>query len=431
MFDFPSNTLHPPPLGEAAWTGCGVKTKWGCTSDMRKSLTKFLALSLALLYLVGCGGSSAPAAGGSSGGDKKPVKIKLASISPLSTGPVPQGTSIRNGAQLAVDERKAELEKAGFQVEFLPKDDTAKPDVGAQVAADLMSDKEVVGIVGTLMSGVAKAVMPRIKDSGLVMVSPSNTAIELTESGYTNFNRVCFRDDAQGAAGAIYAFKQLGVKSVWLIHDKSAYGQGLVEQFKQNFVKLGGTVLGTSPTDDKTTDFGPVITDLQTKNPDMIYYGGYAQAGGLLIKQVRAKGVQAKMMAGDGWDDSDLFKYAGEAINGVYYTSLDVDLSADSSKKFIEAYKKVAGKDPESYAFYAYDSAMLIINAVIEYGKANPGKVPDRAEIAKLVRNTKGYKGVVGEVTLDAKGDNPVSKPFMFQYGADGKGKKLGIAPVS
>ena len=250
---------------------------------MKRILVAFIAV--AVVALAGCGGtSSSGTAPAPSSGAQKLTKVKIATVSPLSANAVALGEAIKFGAQTALADKKDALNKAGYDVEIVAKDDQGKGEVGAQIALDLLSDKDVLGIVGTLNTSVAKSILPKIKDEHLVMVSPANTGVELTEQGYDNYNRVCFRDDYQGPAGARYAIKSLGAKTVWVIDDKTAYGEGLANEFAKEFSKQGGKVLGTDHTTDTQTDFQAVLTNIAPANPDLIYYGGIYNAGANLLK---------------------------------------------------------------------------------------------------------------------------------------------------
>lgn len=382
----------------------------------------------AMVFLAGCGGSSGGSQPAAGGGEKKLTKLKIASSSPLSAGAVSLGEAIKWGVQVALNERKADLNKAGYDIEFLPQDDEGKPDVGAQVAAQLVSDPLVIAVVGTLNSGVAKAELPKYKEANLVMVSPANTNEALTKSGYDNFNRLCFTDDYQGPAGARFAAQVLKAKSVWVVNDQTQYGLGLANNFKAEAEKQGIKVLGASDTKDNQSDFTAVVTAIAAAKPELIYYGGLAPAGSNLIKQARDKMPDVKFMGADGWDDPDLIKLAGTAAENTWFTSVDADLNTDAGKKFVEAYTKVSSnKPPVSYSAYAYDAAMVTINALVDFGTKNNSKAPTRAELTKLVRATKGYKGLSGDVSFDANGDNPSSKIFVFKVE---NGKKITVGPA-
>lgn len=396
-------------------------------------MKKLLAalLTLALFVVAGCGGTKKSDSGASSGGEAKTVKLKIASVSPLSGGQSTLGEAIANGSKLAVLDRKADLEKVGVQIEAFPQDDQAEPTNGPTIANRLVADKEVIGVVGTLNSGVAKTLAPVMKDAKLVIVSPANTAVVLTESGYTHYNRIVARDDYQGPAATHAVINTIKAKSVYVLHDKTEYGQGLAAEFVKEAKKIGLTVTnadgeGINP---KDTDFGAVVTKLISTKADVLFYGGIYDTAALIFKQADEKGFKGHFIGADGLDAADIVKNSGNAANRVYYTSVaDNVYGSTDGKAFVERYKKAFnGAEPPTYAVYGYDSANVIINAVIEYASKNPGKTPTREEIMKLVRATKGFKGLAGEVTFNEKGDNPSAKVYLFQIqGSKYPGASLG-----
>src|SRR6188474_3065240 len=152
--------------------------------------------------------------------------VKIASQSPLSGGQAVLGEGIKLGTQLAVEKFKGNLEKAGFKVEFVPFDDQAKPDVGVANAKNMIADKDIMVVIGHLNSGVAIPSSEVYKEVNLAMISPANTNEKVTDRGYPNVNRVCGRDDVQGPVGAEFAGGALKVKTVYIVHDKTTYGQG-------------------------------------------------------------------------------------------------------------------------------------------------------------------------------------------------------------
>lgn len=380
---------------------------------------------LALFVVAGCGGAkqgggsdSGGGSSGSGGGETKLIKLKLASVTPLSGGQSTLGSAIANGSRLAVMDRKADLEAVGIQLEAFPQDDQATETIGPTIAARLVADREVIGVVGTLNSGVAKTLAPGLKDANLVMVSPANTAIVLTESGYPHYNRIVARDDDQGAAAARAAKNTIKATSVYVLHDKTEYGQGFAVEFVKEAKKIGLTIAngegeGINP---KDTEFGPVITTLLASKADAVFYGGIYDTAALIFKQADEKGFKGYFIGGDGLDAGDIVTNSGGAANRIYYTSVaDNVYGSTEGKAFVERYKNAFNSNPPTYAVYGYDSATVIIQAIIDYAKANPGKTPTREEIMKAVRATKGLKGLAGDITLNEKGDNPGAKVYLFQ----------------
>ena len=369
---------------------------------------RLLALALAVLALA------LPAAGPPADAQSKGT-IKIATQSPLSGGQSALGEGIKLGAQLAVDKFKGGLEKMGYKVELVPFDDQAKPDVGVANAKNIIADKDIVAVIGHLNSGVAIPSSEVYKEVGLVMISPANTNPVVTDRGYPNVNRVCGRDDVQGVVGAEYAHATLKVKSVYVIHDKTQYGQSIAEFFKADSEKKGVKVLGFEGTEEKS-NFDPILTPIKAKNPDLIYFGGIYDQGAPFFKQAREKGIKAKFMGPDGMDSSDLTKIAGKTVVGMTYTSAAGPASAlPKAKAFVDEFKKKFSKNPEPYAAEAYDATTIALRAVEEAAKK--GKVA-REDVAAAVRKAK-LSGITGEIAFDGKGDRQRAQYFVLQVASD------------
>src|SRR6516225_6433211 len=188
--------------------------------------------------------------------------IKIASQSPLSGGQAALGEGIKLGVQLAVENFKGPLEKMGFQVSFVPYDDQAKPDVGVANAKNIIADPAILGVIGHLNSGVAIPSSEVYKNVDLTMISPANTNPTVTDRGYKNVFRVCGRDDVQGVVGSEFARGTLKSKTVYIIHDKTTYGQGVAEFFKADAEKNGLKVVGFEGTEEKS-NFDPIVTPIK------------------------------------------------------------------------------------------------------------------------------------------------------------------------
>jgi branched-chain amino acid transport system substrate-binding protein len=341
--------------------------------------------------------------------------IKIATQSPLSGGQAALGEGIKLGAQLALEKFKGNLEKAGYKVEMVPYDDQAKPDVGVANAKNIIADKDIMVVIGHLNSGVAIPSSEVYKEVNLAMISPANTNPTVTDRGYPNVYRVCGRDDVQGNVGAEFA-QGLKAKSVYIVHDKTTYGQGVADFFKADAEKKGIKVLGFEGTEEKS-NFDPIITPIKAKNPDLIYFGGIYEQAAPFFKQAREKGVKSKFMGPDGMDSSDLTKIAGKAVVGMYYTSVAGPVSVyPDAKQFAEEYKKKFGKNPEPFAAQAYDSTAIALKALEAATKG--GKAPTRDAVTAAVRDV-NYKGITGTVRFDSKGDPKTALYFVLQVASD------------
>jgi branched-chain amino acid transport system substrate-binding protein len=346
--------------------------------------------------------------------------IKIASQSPLSGGQAALGEGIKLGVQLAVEKYKVNLEKAGFKVEFVPYDDQAKPDVGVANAKNIVSDPAILGVIGHLNSGVAIPSSEVYKDVTLTMISPANTNPLVTDRGYKNVNRVCGRDDVQGVVGSEFAFGTLKTKTVYIVHDKTTYGQGVAEFFKADAEKKGMKVLGFEGTEEKS-NFDPIVTPIKARNPDLIYYGGIYEGGAPFFRACREKGLKSKFLGPDGMDSSDVAKIAGKAAVGLYYTSVAGPVTVyPKAKAFAEEFKKKFGKNPEPFSAQAYDATAILIQG-IEKAAAN-GQTPTREAVAAAVRTVK-HDGVTGHIEFDSKGDPKTALYFVLQVVSDDPAK--------
>jgi branched-chain amino acid transport system substrate-binding protein len=375
---------------------------------MRLARLRLVIASLVALALVLPGASLADA--------QSKGAIKIATQSPLSGGQAALGEGIKLGAQLAIEKFKGPLEKAGFKVELVPFDDQAKPDVGVANAKNVISDKDIMVVIGHLNSGVAIPSSEVYREGNLAMISPANTNPTITDRGYPNIFRVCGRDDVQGVVGSEFAAGTLKAKSVYIIHDKTTYGQGVAEFFKADVEKKGMKVLGYEGTEEKS-NFDPIITPMKAKNPDLVYFGGIYEQAGPFFKQAREKGVKAKFMGPDGMDSSDLTKIAGKTVVGMNYTSVAGPVSVyPKAKQFAEEYKKKFGKNPEPFAAQAYDSTAIAIKALEAVTKG--GKAPTRDAVTAAIRDVR-YSGITGTVEFNANGDPKTALYFVLQVASD------------
>jgi len=364
-----------------------------------------LSAVIALLVVSGSGSLQAQGKG----------TIKVATQSPLSGGQAALGEGIKLGTQLALEKLKGPVEKNGFKVELVPFDDQAKPDVGVANARNIIADKDILVVIGHLNSGVAIPSSEVYKEVNLGMISPANTNEKITDRGYPNVNRVCGRDDVQGPVGAEFVAGTLKSKSVYVIHDKTTYGQGVAEAFRQDVEKKGVKVIGFEGTEEKS-NFDPIITPIRAKNPDLIYFGGIYDQAAPFFKQAREKGVKAKFLGPDGMDSSDLVKIAGKAVVGMNYTTAAAPASSPQAKQFAEEYKKKFGKNPEPYAAEAYVSTAIALKALESV--TSGGKAPTREAVTAAIRKVK-YSGMTGSIEFDDKGDPKKASYYVMEVSTD------------
>ncbi|MBO2537444.1 branched-chain amino acid ABC transporter substrate-binding protein [Rummeliibacillus suwonensis] len=382
----------------------------------KKSLTLLLSGALIAGVLAGCSSKSSDSSDGGSGGSGGKV-IKIATQSPLSGGSAILGEALKLGAQLKLEEESKKFEKLGYKLQLEPYDDQGDPKKGVSNANVIGADKEIYGIIGHLNSGVTIPSSEVYEKYHVAMVSPAATAVEVTERGLKTVNRIVARDDFQGPAGAEYAVKELGAKTAFIIQDKTAYGQGLADEFKKAIESQGAKVVGYEGITVGEKDFNGVINKAKSQNPDVIYFGGLYAEGGLIIKQAREKGIDVPIMGGDGLDSSGLVDIAGDKVANTYITSVAGDSTkTESGKKFVEDYKAKFNKKAESYSVYGYDSMGVLLKGIEDAIKANGDKLPSKEKVAEAVRAVKDYKGALTEVSFDDKGDNTKAKVFLYKF---------------
>lgn len=381
----------------------------------------WIVLALITALLAGCGGAggneATPAASepASSSGSKQVIKI--ATQSPLSGGSSVQGEAIKLGAQMSLDDHKEEFSALGYELELVPYDDQGDPKKGVANAELIGADQAVLGVIGHLNSGVTIPSSVIYEKYNIAMISPASTATDVTDRKLKVVNRVVARDDFQGPAAADYAVNTVGAKNIFVVQDKTAYGQGLAEAFRDAAQGLGANISGYEGITVGEKDFNGVLNIVAAQKPDFIFFGGMYAEGGLLVKQARDKGITAPLMGGDALDSSGMVNVAGADVKGALYSSVAGDITnSDSGKQWADKYEQTFKKKSEGYSVYAYDSMSVLLEAIKKGIDENGGKLPTREAVSTAVRATKEFEGVAGKITFDEIGDNAYAKVFIYEF---------------
>jgi len=359
-----------------------------------KSRLLALLLSALLLNLAACGKKEAsPAAGGEE-------IIRIGAIQPL-TGPQSHlGKDNENGTRMAIDDANARgITIGGKKVKFelLSEDDQADPKT-ATIVAQKMVDAKVNGIIGHLNSGTTIPASKIYADAGIVQISPSATNPKYTEQGFRTAFRVMPNDVQQGRVLGDFAVTRLGAKKVAIIDDRTAYGQGLADQFEKAAKAAGAEIVAREFTTDKSTDFMAILTAVKAKNADVLFFGGMDAQGGPMIKQFKTLGLNAKFLMGDGGSTPEFIKLAGGGAEGAYSSLPGLPLDKmPGGKAFSDKFTAKYGQI-QLYAPYCYDAVSVMIAAMQKADSADPTKyLPALAGIT--------HDGVTAKVSFDAKGD--------------------------
>lgn len=368
--------------------------------------------------IAGCGKKDEQAAG-SGGGSSVQRVVKIGHAAPLTGGIAHLGKDNENGVSLAIDEaNKKGVTIGGEKVvfEMLSEDDEGKENKGPIIAQKFV-DAKVAGVVGHLNSGVTIPASAVYNQAGIPMISGSATNPKLTEQGFKVTFRTVGRDDQQGPAIASYLTSEFKPKTVAVIDDATAYGEGLANEVDKTLKAAGVNVLPREKGTQETRDWKAILTKLKGKSPDAIFYGGMDSGAGPLMKQGRELGLKAVFAFGDGACTDKMKELAGPASEGLVCSQAGIPVQA-STKGFLDAYKAKFNSDPLIYAPFTYDATNLIISAMQAANSSDPAKyLPELAKIK--------FDGASGHIEFDEKGDRKDAEMTIFTM------KNGAVAPVA
>jgi len=345
--------------------------------------------------------------------------VKIGHVAPTSGAIAHLGKDNENGARMAIDELNAKGVMIGgkkVKLEMMAEDDGADPKQGAAVAQKL-ADAKVAGVIGHLNSGTSIPASKIYSDAGIPQISPSATNPKYTRQGFKTTFRVVADDVHLGSTLGKYAVKELKGKSIAVIDDRTAYGQGVAEEFTKAVKASGGAIADTQFTTDKATDFTAILTQIKSKKPDVVFFGGMDAVAGPMIRQMKQLGINAKFMGGDGICSGELPKLAGGAMADGQVVCAEAGGVEGEQKvgmeKFRADYKKKFGIEVQVYAPYVYDATNVLVAAMVKAGSADPKLY------LPVLAKTEGYKGVTGTIGFDDKGDIKNGALTLFTYKAD------------
>jgi branched-chain amino acid transport system substrate-binding protein len=357
--------------------------------------------------------------------------VKIGHVGPTSGSIAHLGKDNENGARLAIDELNAKGVMIGgkkAKFELLAEDDAGDPKQGTAAAQKLV-DSKVNGVVGHLNSGTTIPASKIYSDAGIPQISPSATNPKYTRQGYKTTFRVVADDVHLGGTLGKYAVTQLKGKSIAVIDNRTAYGQGVADEFEKGVKAAGGKTVGREFTSDKATDFTAILTSLKAKKPDVIFYGGMDAEGGPILRQMKQLGISAKFVGGDGICSGELPKLAAGALADGQVVCAEaggIDPKDTAATKGMEEFKaKFKAKfnaDVQIYAPYVYDAVNVMVAAMVTAGSSDPAKY------LPALAKTSGYKGVTGVISFDEKGD--IKNGALTLHSYDGTGKQTNIGVV-
>ena len=354
------------------------------------------------------------------------IEVRIGSASPLSGPGAHQGKDIENGARMAIDDLNAQgFALGGKKVKWVlrAEDDASDPKTGAAVAQKLV-DAGVAGVVGHLNSGTTVPASKIYHDAGIPQISPAATTPLYTSQGFRTAFRVVASDQLVGRTLASYAVTVLGAKKIAVIDDRTAFGQGLADEFNRAVRRAGAAkIVSRQFTNDKASDFTAILTQIRGQDPDVIFYGGMDAVAGPMLKQMKALGLRARLVSGDGICSEKLPQLAGDALgeDKVICVVAGGVTGPEEARyaAFVARYQQRYKIPLQTYAPYAYDAAMVLANAMRQAGSSEPAKyLPVLAKIR--------YQGITGTIAFDAKGDLRDAALTLYTY-RQGKKVKLKV----
>jgi branched-chain amino acid transport system substrate-binding protein len=351
--------------------------------------------------------------------------VKIGHVAPISGPSAHLGKDNENAARMAIDELNAKgftLNGQKVTLQLVSEDDGADPKQGTAVAQKLV-DAKVNGVIGHLNSGTTVPASKIYNDAGIVEISPATTAPVYTRQHFPGAFRVVASDAKLGSTMSKYAIDTLHAKNIAIIDDRTTYGQGVADEFAKGLKKPGIKVVGREFTSATANDYTAILTSIKAKKPDLIFFGGMDSVAGPMLKQIKALGINAVFMGGDGICTDALGGLAGDALgDGRVYCAEAGGVKGPQEKAmedFRARYKKKFNMNVQLYAPYVYDSVMVMATAMQNAKSADPAKY------LPALKNIK-YDGVTGTIQFDANGDIKDGALTLFTY-KDGKRTKLDV----
>jgi branched-chain amino acid transport system substrate-binding protein len=351
--------------------------------------------------------------------------VKIGHVGATSGAVAHLGKDNENGARLAIEELNAAGVTIGGRTarfELLAEDDGADPKQ-ATAAAQKLVDANVHGVVGHLTSGATLPASAIYNEAGIPQITPSSTNPKFTRQGFAGAFRLVADDTQQGGAMGRYTVQNLQARTVAVIDDRTAYGQGLADEFEKAAKAAGADVVGREYTNDKATDFNAILTSLKEKKPDVIFFGGMDAVGGPMLRQMQALGLSARLVGGDGLCTAEMITLSAEALGDervfcVEAGGVDGEEVA-VNEKFRTDFRNKYGVDVQAYAGYAYDGVKLLATAMQSAGSADPAQYLPALKAVKL-------QGASGNIEFDEKGDRKNAALTLYTFKA-GQREKLAV----
>jgi branched-chain amino acid transport system substrate-binding protein len=377
-----------------------------------KTLIVFLAIA-SLVLLAGCppkeqtGTTTSTAAGGG--------EILVGEYGSLTGPQATFGQSTHNGIMMAIDEVNTAGGVNGRKIKVLTEDDQSKQEEAANAVTKLISQQNVVAVLGEVASSASMAAGPICQTGKTPMITPSSTNEKVTKIGDYVF-RMCFIDNYQGPVMANFALQDLGSKRGAILTDvKNDYSTGLTAVIEETYQKAGIPIVAKQSYSNGDSDFRAQLTSVKAASPDVIFIPGYYTDVGQIVSQARDLGINAPFVGGDGWESPKLLEIGGKALNGCFYANhYFYGDPAPNVREFVEKYKGRYGQTPDALAALGYDAAHVLADAL------KRAKSPKDGDLRDAIAATKDLLGVTGKITLGPD-RNPINKKIVIEEVKNGQ----------
>jgi branched-chain amino acid transport system substrate-binding protein len=371
---------------------------------------------LALAAAAGCGPQEQKP---SASGQAKPAAeevVRLGFAAPLTGPQAHYGKEMQNGIVLAVEELNAGRPSIGgrpVRFELVSEDDQADPKQGTAVAQRLV-DAGISGMLGHFNSGTSIPASKIYAEHGIPQIAMA-TAPAYTRNGYRTTFRAMTNDVQQGSVMGRFAVDKLGAKRIAIIDDRTAYGQGLADEFEKAVRAAGAQIVKREYTSDKATDFMAILTSIKAAKPDVIFFGGADAQAGPMVRQIRQLGIQAVLMGGEMVKSPQFIQLAGEAADGTIASLAGLPLAQmPGGKDYESRYKARFKEEVQVYSPYAYDAARVMASAMMRAGSSDPA-----AYLPELAK-TQAAGVTSANIAYDERGDLRAGTITVYrvEYGA-------------
>lgn len=344
--------------------------------------------------------------------------IKIGLMAPITGAWASEGQDMKQIVELLAEEINGAGGINGKQVEIITEDDGGDPRTAA-LAAQRLSTRDVVAVIGTYGSAVTEASQGIYDEEEMIQVANGSTAIRLSEKGLKYFMRTCPRDDEQGLV-AYKALKNGGFQKIAILHDNSSYAKGLADEAKALLEKDGANIVFYDALTPKENDYSAILTKMKAAGPDVVFFTGYYGEAGLLLRQKMEMNWNVPFLGGDATNNPDLVKIAGKtAAKGFMFLSPPVpqDLDSKEAKSFMDAYRKKYAAEPGSvWAVLSGDGLRVIAEAIKATGSTDSDKM-----VAYLKNDLKEFPGLTGQISFNDKGDRVGDLYRVYKVDGDGK----------